>query len=71
MEDGRIVCGYHGWTYDRAGTVVRIPQYDPAAGLPNYKVNSFHCQSKYGYVWVALKEPLLPLFDIPEDGDPD
>ena len=27
-------------------------------------------RSRYGYVWVALDEPLLPLFDIPEDGEP-
>ena len=33
MDDGTIVCGYHGWTYDRDGKVVRIPQYDPAANL--------------------------------------
>ncbi|MBU2409576.1 MAG: Rieske 2Fe-2S domain-containing protein, partial [Gammaproteobacteria bacterium] len=24
---GAIQCGYHGWTYDRSGQVVRIPQY--------------------------------------------
>jgi len=22
MDDGHIVCGYHGWTYDRHGRVV-------------------------------------------------
>src|SRR5687767_7869937 len=26
---GRLQCGYHGWTYDRGGKVVMIPQYDP------------------------------------------
>ena len=40
------------------------------ANLPRYRVDSFHCQARYGYVWVALEEPLLPLFDIPEDGAP-
>ena len=25
---GRLVCGYHGWEYDEAGHVVRIPQHD-------------------------------------------
>jgi phenylpropionate dioxygenase-like ring-hydroxylating dioxygenase large terminal subunit len=65
MDDGNLVCGYHGWTYDRDGKVVRIPQYDP-----RHSVESFHCQARYGYVWVALEKPLLPLFDIPEDGAP-
>ena len=68
MDGGNIVCGYHGWTYDRTGKVVRVPQYDPSLAPPNYKVDNFHCQARYGYVWVALDEPLLPIFDIPEDG---
>jgi phenylpropionate dioxygenase-like ring-hydroxylating dioxygenase large terminal subunit len=68
MDGGNIVCGYHGWTYDRTGKVVRVPQYDPSLAPPNYKVENFHCQARYGYAWVALEEPLLPLFDIPEDG---
>jgi phenylpropionate dioxygenase-like ring-hydroxylating dioxygenase large terminal subunit len=71
MDAGRIVCGYHGWTYDRDGKVVRIPQYDPAVNLSQHRVESFHCQARYGYVWVALDEPLMPIFDIPEDADSD
>ena len=70
MDEGNIVCGYHGWTYDRTGKVVRVPQYDPSLAPPRYKVDSYYCQARYGYVWVALEEPLLPLFDIPEDGAP-
>ncbi len=70
MDEGNLVCGYHGWTYDRDGKVVRIPQYEAGANLPRHKVDSFHCQARYGYVWVALEEPLQPLFDIPEDGAP-
>jgi phenylpropionate dioxygenase-like ring-hydroxylating dioxygenase large terminal subunit len=51
MDEGRIVCGYHGWTYDRDGRVPRIPQYDPTANLPRYRVDAFHCQARYGYVF--------------------
>src|ERR671930_563151 len=33
-QDGRIICGYHGWTYDGTGKLVRIPDLpqdrDPA-----------------------------------------
>src|SRR5277367_4920687 len=25
-KDGNLVCGYHGWTYDRTGKVVFVPQ---------------------------------------------
>jgi phenylpropionate dioxygenase-like ring-hydroxylating dioxygenase large terminal subunit len=70
MDGGNLVCGYHGWTYNGDGKVVRIPQYEAGANLPDFKIDAFHCQSRYGYVWVALDDPLLPLFDIPEDGAP-
>ena len=70
-ENGHIVCGYHGWTYDRDGRCVRIPQYpegSPVSG--NIATPAYRCQSRYGYAWVALDEPLAGLFDIPEDSDP-
>jgi ferredoxin-NADP reductase/phenylpropionate dioxygenase-like ring-hydroxylating dioxygenase large terminal subunit len=69
-EDGRIVCGYHGWTYDGTGKLVRIPQMDESAPLPAHKVDGYWCMERYGYVWVSLEEPLEDLFDIPEDRDP-
>ncbi len=69
-DDGRIVCGYHGWTYDATGRLVRIPQADADAVLPKHRVTAYRCMARYGYAWVALDEPLADLFDIPEDGDP-
>ena len=70
VEGDNIVCGYHGWTYDCSGTCVRIPQ-NPDAAIPSgAKVPSFHCQEKYGYVWVALEDPLRPIPHFPEDGAP-
>jgi phenylpropionate dioxygenase-like ring-hydroxylating dioxygenase large terminal subunit len=69
-RDGYITCGYHGWTYDRAGKLVRIPQFAPEQPLPDARVKAFHCDTRYGYVWVALEEPLLPIPDLPQDRDP-
>ncbi len=69
-EAGRIVCGYHGWTYDAAGQLVRIPQLDADAAVPKHRVQAYHCMARYGYAWVALDEPIRELFDIPEDRDP-
>ena len=58
VEGDNIVCGYHGWTYDCSGTCVKIPQ-SPGSAIPaGAKVPAFHCQEKYGYVWVALEDPL-------------
>ena len=68
-EAGHIVCGYHGWTYDCAGACVRIPQNEDGAIPAGARVESFRCEARYGYVWVALGEPLAPIPDFPEDGD--
>jgi len=69
-EAGRIACGYHGWEYDCSGRCVRIPQNEDGAIPPGASVESFRCVEKYGYVWVALEEPLAPIPDFPEEGAP-
>ncbi|HEY3078123.1 MAG TPA: aromatic ring-hydroxylating dioxygenase subunit alpha, partial [Burkholderiales bacterium] len=70
-DEGNIVCGYHGWTYDRSGACVRIPQYEPDVKIPSgARVQSYRCEARYGYVWVALDEPLLPIPELKEDADP-
>jgi phenylpropionate dioxygenase-like ring-hydroxylating dioxygenase large terminal subunit len=69
--NGRLQCGYHGWTYDRSGRVVRIPQYaDDRPIPPDYCTPAYHCTARYGYAWVALDDPLRPIPDFPEDGAP-
>ena len=69
-EAGRLVCGYHGWTYGRDGRVVQIPQLDADKPVAYHATPSYHCVARYGYAWVALEDPLLPLFEIPEDANP-
>ncbi|GGY31706.1 aromatic ring-hydroxylating dioxygenase subunit alpha [Pseudoduganella albidiflava] len=70
VENGNIVCGYHGWTYDCSGTCVRIPQ-SPDTGIPaGARVTAYHCDERYGYVWVALEDPLQPIPYFPEEGAP-
>ncbi|WP_179588071.1 aromatic ring-hydroxylating dioxygenase subunit alpha [Pigmentiphaga litoralis] len=70
VEEGNIVCGYHGWTFNDAGACVRIPQAADRPIPKSCQVKSFRCQGKYGYVWVALDDPLQPIPDFPEDADP-
>ncbi len=71
MKEGSIVCGYHGWTYDRDGKLIEIPQFPAGQLLPDAKVQSFRAKEKYGYVWVALDDPLSDIPDVPEEHDPD
>ncbi len=68
-ENGNIVCGYHGWTYDGTGKVVRVPQLDETR-LPQNHVPAYWCVARYGYAWVSLDKPIQPIFDVPEDRDP-
>ena len=71
VEAGRLACGYHGWTYDRDGRVVRIPQYPADRPLPpGHAVPAHRCVERYGYAWVALDEPIAPIPEVPEFGAP-
>ena len=64
---GKLQCGYHGWTYDRTGRVVFIPQYGHAREVPaDYRTPSFRCIARYGYAWVALEEPEAEVPPVPE-----
>ena len=70
VENGNLACGYHGWTYDCTGACVRIPQ-QPELAIPTHaRVPAYRAQEKYGYVWVALEDPLRPVPDFPEDDLP-
>lgn len=67
VENDNIVCGYHGWTFEQGGACVRVPQRPADAPIPrNYCVKSFKAEAKYGYVWVALDEPLQGIPELPE-----
>jgi phenylpropionate dioxygenase-like ring-hydroxylating dioxygenase large terminal subunit len=69
--NGALQCGYHGWTYNAAGRVIRIPQYEPDRPIPaDYGTPAYRCTAKYGYAWVALEEPIAEIPAIPEFDDP-
>jgi phenylpropionate dioxygenase-like ring-hydroxylating dioxygenase large terminal subunit len=70
VEGDRLVCGYHGWTYDRTGRCVRIPQRDDNLIPASSKVPAYECAARYGYVWVALADPLTPIPEFEEAADP-
>jgi phenylpropionate dioxygenase-like ring-hydroxylating dioxygenase large terminal subunit len=68
---GALQCGYHGWTYDRTGRVIHIPQYGAERAIPpDYRTPAYHCTARYGYAWVALEEPIAEIPPVPEFGAP-
>ena len=70
VDGDHIVCGYHGWTYDCRGACVRVPQNESGKPPAGAGVESFRCVQRYGYVWVALDDPLAPIPEFPEDAQP-
>ena len=66
---GHIVCGYHGWEYDRSGRLVNIPQFPFEQAVPDARAKSFHAATRYGYVWVCLGEPIDDIPDLPYEDD--
>jgi phenylpropionate dioxygenase-like ring-hydroxylating dioxygenase large terminal subunit len=41
-RDGHIVCGYHGWEYDRTGKLVNVPQFPFEQPVPEARATAFH-----------------------------
>ena len=68
--NGVLACGYHGWEFDTAGTVVRVPQRPvDKQGRTKMTVPSYRTENRYGYAWVALEEPLFAFPDFEEEGE--
>ncbi len=61
---------YHGWTFADNGACVHVPQLPQDKPIPKvYAIPSYQATERYGYVWVALEEPLYPIPEIPEATD--
>jgi phenylpropionate dioxygenase-like ring-hydroxylating dioxygenase large terminal subunit len=70
-DQGQLVCGYHGWTYDHTGKCVRIPQFARNTVPEGARVPAYQAELRYGYVWVCLDEqPVLGIPEIEEWDDP-
>lgn len=68
VRDGKMVCPYHGWQYDRTGACVRIPSRPEGSAIPNSaKAYKYHVEERYGLVWVAVEDPELGVPDFPSN----
>ena len=67
MEGDELVCGFHGFHYNRFGHCTRIPAH-PGIAIPSRLcLQTFACAERYGLVWVCLAgDPAAPLPDWPE-----
>ncbi|MCU1432481.1 MAG: Rieske (2Fe-2S) domain protein, partial [Actinotalea sp.] len=59
VREGRLVCPYHGWQYDRTGACVKIPSRPADAPIPAAaKAKAYQVREQYGLVWVAMTDPV-------------
>ena len=49
---------------------MHVPQFPVQQEVPNLSTPAYHCETRYGYAWVALDEPLAPILDAEEEHDP-
>jgi phenylpropionate dioxygenase-like ring-hydroxylating dioxygenase large terminal subunit len=71
VEDGALVCAYHGWAYAADGACVRIPQLPADQPIPaGARAVAFPCEERHGLVWTTLGAPTTGIPDFPEYSDP-
>ncbi len=65
-RDTSLICPYHGWEYDVSGKVTLIPQRPDVPPPASARVRAYHAAARYGFVWVAVEDPLTGIPDLPE-----
>jgi phenylpropionate dioxygenase-like ring-hydroxylating dioxygenase large terminal subunit len=64
LDNGELVCAYHGWRYAADGSCTRIPSLPADRAIPaKARASSFKAEERYGLIWVCLGQPRT---DIPE-----
>jgi phenylpropionate dioxygenase-like ring-hydroxylating dioxygenase large terminal subunit len=72
VEDGVLVCGYHGWAFAPSGACERIPQNDPEQPVPpRARALSVLVEERYGLVWICPGMPRAGIPELPEALDPE
>ncbi|CAB4362379.1 MAG: Rieske 2Fe-2S domain-containing protein [Actinobacteria bacterium] len=71
IEDGCLVCPYHGWKFGSGGRCVNVPSSgDHVPPPPRAHLSTLLCEERYGLVWVSLGTPRQGIPVIPHDADP-
>lgn len=61
-----LACAYHGWRFDASGRCREIPALNSASSVPS-KARCWRpagVEERYGLVFVALDEPVVPLPEV-------
>jgi vanillate O-demethylase monooxygenase subunit len=73
LDDGTLVCAYHGFRYSGEGACVRIPAQDPAIPISQkLRLRTFPAVVRHGIVWTCLRPPAAaPIPEWPALSAPD
>ncbi|GER84232.1 MAG: aromatic ring-hydroxylating dioxygenase subunit alpha [Thermogemmatispora sp.] len=69
VEDGCLICPYHGWTYDEEGHCVRFPAHPEQKPPATAHARVYRSCLRYDWVWVTLGEPQHEVPAFPEWDD--
>lgn len=69
VDGDKLMCPYHGWTYDEIGQCVRIPAHPDQTPPEKAKVDAYHAKIERDLVWVCLGEPIHATPEFPEWDD--
>jgi nitrite reductase/ring-hydroxylating ferredoxin subunit len=70
IDEGCLVCPYHGWTFAADGTCVSIPSSGPGSPIVSAAhLSVLEVRERYGLVWLCPGTPAADLPDIPQDRD--
>lgn len=71
VEEGCLVCPYHGWTFGESGNCINIPSSADGVPVPaRAHLKIFEVIEKYGLIWLCIGKPVNPLFELQEELDP-
>lgn len=71
IENGELMCPYHGFRYDSAGQCVCIPAHPGAAIPPKLRLTTYPVEERLGLIWTCLSgKPANILPGLPEWNDP-
>lgn len=71
IENGCVVCPYHGWAFGDEGKCVTVPSANEGVPPPpRAHLDTYHCTERYGLVWVCLGEPVAGIPEFEQEDDP-
>lgn len=70
VDDGCLVCPYHGWKFADEGRCVEVPSSGAGRPVPPAAhLAVVHVQERYGLVWICLGDPASDIPSMAADED--